>query len=60
MNTVKSLILLTAWLGVAQAQEAPPVAAYRPKAASTKQAARSAGREVKRFQALDMNVDLFD
>ena len=62
MNIMKkSLILLAALYGAGlNAQEAPPVAAYRPKAASTKIAARTVGREVKRFQALDMNVDLFD
>jgi hypothetical protein len=52
-------LFLAAVLG-ASAQEAPPVAAYRPKAVTANLAARRAGQEIKRAQALDMNADLFD
>ncbi len=46
----------------AAAQDAPPVAAYQPKAGSekTKAAARRPGKHIKRFQSLEMNTDLFD
>jgi hypothetical protein len=42
------------------AQEGPPAIAYQPKAPTAKAAARRAAKEVKRFQSVDMNTDLFD
>ncbi len=54
-----SSLFLLAWGGL-NAQDVPPVAAYRPRAANAKEASRPQAREVKRLQAVEMNTDLFD
>lgn len=59
-----AILLLAIW--GAAAQEVPAIAAYQPKAANTsgkasdQSAARRPGKHIKRFQALEVNTDLFD